>query len=313
MTRLTAVVRAVVPVVLLTVLAPGGAALAAQPASPDPALEQSIGADQPVAGEPAVLNAGHVDLGPRYVDDEWTLLIHDDAAEPVWRDPDRTVLQVSDAAVQTVPDDPAYGFLGVPAGTSVHVVPQIQDPQVVWLGWNTQDPQVMRTIDRGVTLELAGVDGPGEVTMYVQSGTFGEPQVLWRSTEPPGQPMWVEVNTHTHANWVFTAPGVYLVAVRVSADLISGERASVTRHLRFAVGDATSTDEALAARPGAVAEPQPAAEPDEASGAGGGGPRLVVGLVAVAAALAVALLVVVLRGRSVRRRVERERAAGSVS
>jgi hypothetical protein len=100
--------------------------------------------------------------------------------------------------------------------------------------------------------------------------------------------------------------------VRVSADLISGERASVTRHLRFAVGDATSTDEALAARPEAVAEPQPTGASDEASGAGGGGgPWLVVGLVVVAAGLALALLVVVLRGRSVRRRVERERAAGS--
>ncbi|MDG4793271.1 choice-of-anchor M domain-containing protein [Micromonospora sp. WMMD1082] len=289
--------------------------LGGQPASPDPALDQSIAPDQPVAGEPAVLRAGHVDLGPRYVDDEWTLLIHDDAAEAVWRDPDRTVLHVTDAAVQTVPEDPAYGFLGVPAGSPVHVVPQIQHPQVVWLGWNTQDPQVMRTIDRGVTLELAGVDGPGEVVMYVQAGTFSEPQVLWRSTEPPGQPMWVEVNTHTHANWVFTAPGVYLLAVRVSADLINGERASVTRHLRFAVGDATSTDEALAARPGAVVDPEPPAAPGEGAGEGdgGSGPWLVAGLVVVAGGLAVALLVVVLRGRSVRRRAERERATGSAA
>ncbi|MFY1636461.1 choice-of-anchor M domain-containing protein [Solwaraspora sp. WMMB335] len=279
---------------------------AAQPQTPDPAP------DQPVAAEPAVLAAGHVDIGPRYVDDEWTLLIHDDAAQPVWRDPDRTVLQVTDAAVQTVPDDPVYGFLGVPAGTPVHVVPQVQHPDVVWVGWNTQDPQVMQTIDRGVTLELAGVDGPGEVTMYLQAGTFSEPQVLWSSAEPPGQPMWVEVNTHTHANWVFTAPGVYLLAVRVSADLISGEQVSATRHLRFAVGDATDPDEALAAQPGELAESQQAAAPDTGgagadSGAGGTGPWLVTGLVVVAVGLAVALLVVVLRNRAVRRRVEQER------
>lgn len=282
---------------------------AAQPSSPDPALDQSIAPDQPVAAEPAVLDAGHVDLGPRYVDDEWTLLIHDDAAQPVWRDPDRTVLRVTDAALRAVPDDPTYGFLGVPAGTDVHVVPQVQHPDVVWVGWNTQDPRVMQTIDRGVTLELADVDGPGEVVMYLQDGTFSEPQVLWRSTEPPGQPMWVEVNTHTHANWVFTAPGVYLIAVRASADLVGGERVSATRHLRFAVGDATSTDEALAARPGEVAAPPPAGpDPAEPDDAGGGGPWLVVGLVVVAVALAGALVVVVLRGRAVRRRVEQERA-----
>ncbi|WP_433533489.1 choice-of-anchor M domain-containing protein [Micromonospora sp. CA-263727] len=300
-------------VVLLALLGPASAASAAQPAPPDPALDQSIAPDQPVAAGPAVLSAGHVDLGPRYVDGEWTLLVHDDAAEPVWRDPDQTVLRVTDAAIQTVPDDPAYEFLGVAPGTRVHVVPQVQHDDVVWVGWNTQDPRVMRTIDRGVTLELAGVDGPGTVTMYVQAGTFNAPQVLWRSAEPPGQPMWVEVNTHTHANWVFTEPGVYLVAVRVGADLISGERMSAVRHLRFAVGDATSTEAALAAQPGSV---EPAASP-AAADAGGDGPAegsrqwLPLGLAATAAGLAVALAVVVLRGRAARRRAERERAAGA--
>ncbi|MFV2110023.1 choice-of-anchor M domain-containing protein [Micromonospora sp. LOL_015] len=299
-----------VSALLAMTLAAQPASPVAQPSSPDPALDQSIAPDQPVAAEPAVLDAGHVDLGPRYVDDEWTLLIHDDAATPVWRDPDRTVLQVTDAALRAVPDDPTYGFLGVPAGTDVHVVPQVQHPDVVWVGWNTQDPRVMQTIDRGVTLELADVDGPGEVVMYLQDGTFSEPQVLWRSTEPPGQPMWVEVNTHTHANWVFTAPGVYLIAVRASADLVGGERVSATRHLRFAVGDATSTDEALAAQPGEVAALPPAGSDDAASAddVGGTGPWPVIGLVVVAVVLAGALVVVVLRGRAVRRRVEQERA-----
>jgi surface-anchored protein len=287
--------------------------LAAQPGSPDPALDQSIAPDQPVATEPAVLAAGHVDLGPRYVDDEWTLLIHDDAAQPVWRDPDRTVLQVTDAALQTVPDDPVYEFLGVPAGTDVHVVPQVQHPEVVWVGWNTQDPRVMQTIDRGVTLELAGIEGPGELIMYLQSGTFSEPQVLWRSTESPGQPMWVEVNTHTHANWVFTAPGVYLVAVRVSADLVGGEQVSAVRHLRFTVGDATSTDEAMAAQPPQVADAPDASgayeDPADEGTVGSTGAWLVGGLALATAVLAVALVVVVARGRAVRRRVEQERAA----
>ncbi|MFV2012942.1 MULTISPECIES: choice-of-anchor M domain-containing protein [unclassified Micromonospora] len=299
-----------VSALLAMTLAAQPASPVAQPSSPDPALDQSIAPDQPVAAEPAVLDAGHVDLGPRYVDDEWTLLIHDDAATPVWRDPDRTVLQVTAAALRAVPDDPTYGFLGVPAGTDVHVVPQVQHPDVVWVGWNTQDPRVMQTIDRGVTLELTDVDGPGEVVMYLQDGTFSEPQVLWRSTEPPGQPMWVEVNTHTHANWVFTAPGVYLIAVRASADLVGGERVSATRHLRFAVGDATSTDEALAAQPGEVAALPPAGSDDAASAddVGGTGPWPVIGLVVVAVVLAGALVVVVLRGRAVRRRVEQERA-----
>ncbi|WP_092381799.1 choice-of-anchor M domain-containing protein [Micromonospora phaseoli] len=289
-----------------------GVAQAGQPASPDPALSQSIAPDQPVAAGPAELSAGHVDIGPRYVDGQWTLLIHDDAAEPVWRDPDRTVLRVTEAAVQTVPDDPAYGFLGVSAGAPVYVVPQVQQADVVWVGWNTQDPQVMQTIDRGVTLELAGVEGPGTVTMYVQAGTFSAPQVLWRSTEPPGQSMWVEVNTHTHANWVFTEPGVYLVAVRASADLISGEQVSAVRHLRFAVGGAATTDAALAAQPRPVEATSAAAETgDDAGSAGGPSGWLVAGLAVAATGLAVALVVVLLRGRAARRRAEQERSTGA--
>ncbi|QOC94799.1 choice-of-anchor M domain-containing protein [Micromonospora craniellae] len=304
----------VVPTILLALVGPASGASAAQPASPDPALDQSIAPEQPIAAGPAVIPAGHVDIGPRYVEGEWTLLIHDDAAEPVWRDPDQTVLQVTDAALQTVPDDPAYEFLGVAAGTRVHVVPQVQQSDVVWVGWNTQDPEVMRTIDRGVTFELAGVEGPGALTMYVQAGTFNAPQVLWRSTEPMGQPMWVEVNTHTHANWVFTEPGVYLVAVRITADLISGEQASAVRHLRFAVGDATSTDTALAAEPSSVEPAAPAAEEGDDQDAGGSRQGLVlVGLAVTTAVLAVALVVVVLRGRSARRRAERERTPGAAA
>nr|WP_309227459.1 choice-of-anchor M domain-containing protein [Micromonospora thermarum] len=284
----------------------------AQAEQPTPGLGQSIAADQPLTTGRAELSAGHVDIGPRYVHNQWTLLIHDGTqARPVWRDPDETVLRVSDAALQTVPDDPAYAFLGVDAGKRVYVVPQVQNPDVVWLGWNTQDPRVMQSIDRGVTLTLLGVRGPGTLTTYLQSGNFAEPQPLWRSTEPKAQPFWAEVNTHTHANWVFTAPGVYLIAVQVSADLINGGTVSATRTLRFAVGDATSADEAYAATahipvPAGQASPaddrakagQPAGESDT---------PLLAALVAIAALLATGLVLLLLRGRGAKRQAERER------
>ncbi|MFI7335941.1 choice-of-anchor M domain-containing protein [Micromonospora aurantiaca (nom. illeg.)] len=281
---------------------------------PTPGLSQSIAADQPLATDRAELSAGHVDLGPRYVDNQWTLLIHDGTqARPVWRNPDETVLRVSDAALQTVPDDPAYAFLGVDAGERVYVVPQVQNPDVVWLGWNTQDPRVMQSIDRGVTLTLLGVRGPGSLTTYLQSGTFAAPQPLWRSTEPKAQPFWAEVNTHTHANWVFTAPGVYLIAVQVSADLISGETVTATRTLRFAVGDATSTDEAYAATadiPVPAGQASPAGDRTGAAERTDGSDRpLMVGLTVAAALLAVGLVLLLLRGRGAKRRAERERAA----
>ena len=215
-------------------------------------LEQKIDEGQAVVDGRKVLAEGHVDIGPRLIDGRWTLLVHDDQAqadpegESVWRPTDETVLHVRDEAILQVPDDPAYGFLRDTPGDDVFVVPQTQNPDVVWVGWNTQDPEVMETIDRGVTMTMSGVQGPGGLVVYLQSGDFAEPNVLWDSESKPA-PVWVDVNTHTHANWVFSEPGVYLVQVKIEAELIDGKTVSDTKVLRFAVGSATSTDEAFAA------------------------------------------------------------------
>jgi putative ABC transporter-associated repeat protein len=233
-------------------------------------LDQQIERDQALVEGRAVLERGHVDVGPRLVDGTWTLLVHDDAAKAdpaatsAWRRPEDVVLRVGDAARLEVPDDPAYAFLGAAPGSPVHVVPQTQNPDVVWVGWNTQDPEVMRLIDRGVTLGLGNVRGPGELLVYLQSGSFGAPEVLWDSRRTQAQPVWVDVNTHTHANWVFTEPGVYSVELTVSADTVDGRTVSDTRALRFAVGDGTDPREAWAA-PAEEPSPRPTTAGDETS------------------------------------------------
>jgi putative ABC transporter-associated repeat protein len=219
----------------------------------DPNLEQTIDSAEQVAEGTQVLDIGHVDLGPKFVSGQWRFMVHDDAAKAdsaqasVWRHPDQTVLHVSDQAILPVPDDPAYQFVGAEANQEVWVIPQTQNPEVVWLGWNTQDPEVMESIDRGVTLSLTGAHGPGVVTAFLQSGSFGEPEVLFDSRVAGDQEVWVDVNTHTHANWVFTEPGVYLLRLRVNANLIDGSTVSDSQVFRFAVGTATAPEEALAA------------------------------------------------------------------
>lgn len=286
------------------------ALLATTPTVPAPSggLDQTLDANQGQATGRAVLETGHVDIGPRYRDGRWTIQIHDDHAVPsVWREPADTVLRVRDTARQAVPEDPAYAFLGEQPGTEVHVVPQTEKQGVVWIGWNTQDPGVLAAIDRGVTMTLRGVQGPGHVTVFLQSGNLGAPQVLWSSAKPFPQPVWVETNTHTHANWVFGKPGAYLVAVDVSADLADGSTVGASAVLRLAVGDATGPDEALNASftaplpSGSVPAAAPAAQDDTPSGTGylpvlaGGG---------LLAALIIGALV--WRQSAIRRRAERE-------
>ncbi|MGN9907495.1 choice-of-anchor M domain-containing protein [Phytohabitans sp. LJ34] len=290
-----------------TMAAALAATLALAPTPQPDGLGQTLDPDQSVAAGRAVLETGHVDIGPRYRDGAWTIQIHDDTVvPPVWRKPSDAVLRVRDAAVQRVPDDPAYAFLGQSPGTPVHVVPQTQDQDVVWIGWNTQDPGVMEAIARGVTMNLLGVQGPGSLTVYLQSGNLGAPQVLWNSTKPYPQPLWVETNTHTHANWIFSKPGVYLVAVEITADLVDGTRVAGREVLRIAVGDSTPVDGAFTASytgslPSTGATPSAAAAAESENGSGGSG--LVVALLVAAAALfAVALIVVTVRGARARRR-----------
>lgn len=281
-------------------------ALAAPASATD--LDQRIEEGQQVATDRAELGTGHVDLGPRYDEDgTWSLMVHDDTATAgsVWRDLDRTVLRVHDAAVQRVPDDPAYSFLGAAPGQEVYVVPQTQDQEVVWIGWNTQDPQVMETVDRGVTLSLVGAEGPGELVVYLQDGGFGEPDVLWDSTVAEAQPLWVDVNTHTHANWVFTRPGVYLVTVEARADLVDGTTASATGTIRLAVGDDVPVDRAYDAVPASAASTEaaaPSTSTDDGAASEGDGSATPIALAGVAGGLVLAGVLVVIRGRSVRRR-----------
>ena len=300
----------------LTLVAAAPAAQAApgdEPSPTDP-LQQTIDPDQEVAEGEAVLGVGHVDLGPKFVDGEWKLMIHDDTRleGSVWRYLDDTALTVADSALQTVPDDPAYAFLGVDPGTDVHVVPQTQNLDVVWLGWNTQDPEVRETVDRGVTLSLEAVEGPGRAVVYLQDGGFGEPDVLWDSELTEQQPLWVDVNTHTHANWVFTEPGVYLVTLTAAATTVGGEEESSTETVRIAVGDGTDPQEALAADPpvagegtaDAAAEDTPAA--DSTTDEDADGAVWIWAIAGAAALLVVALVALVLRSRRTRERAIRE-------
>ena len=232
--------------------------------SPDPDLAQSVAAHEEWSNEASEISVGHVDLGPRLIDGQWRAgLRHDAETGAVWRDPNQTVLRVNDAAIMTAPDSADYPFLADVAGKPVYVVPQTQNPSVVWLGWNTQDPAVTATIDRGLTMRVGPVSGPGRAWLFLQSGTFGKPLLLADSGAAPGD-VWIDSGTHVHANWAFSAPGTYTATVTFLGTTTAGEAVAASTTLRFAVGDAASASEALA-----MAAP---AASGSGSGSGSGAP-----------------------------------------
>ena len=152
----------------------------------------------------------------------------------------------------------------------MYVVPQTQNPGVVWLGWNTQDPAVTATIDRGLTMRVGPVSGPGRAWLFLQSGTFGKPLLLADSGAAPGD-VWIDSGTHVHANWAFSVPGTYTATVTFLGTTTAGEAVAASTTLRFAVGDAASASEALAmAAP--VAAPADGASASSSASSSGAAP-----------------------------------------
>ncbi|WP_217134478.1 choice-of-anchor M domain-containing protein [Leucobacter chinensis] len=257
--RIAAVGTALTTAVVL--LFAGSAGALATDGSDEPGIEPG----QEFASERVIVNEGHLDFGPTLGTGEWQLNIHDDSGPvSVWRDLSDVVIEVSEAARQVIPDDATFSFLGEKAGSEVYVIPQTQREGVVWLGWNTQEPSVTEEVARGVNLKLLDVAGPGDMTVFQVSGNFSTPEVLWTSREASPQQAWLELGAHTHANWVFSEAGEYLVRFEAEAERTSGEALRAEGVLRFAVGDGADSEALFAATadatPGAdPAESQPAA------------------------------------------------------
>ena len=245
--RLTTALALAALLVPASALTPAAYAAEENKSAEERALEQTLSPDEPVVSGQHEIAAGHVDMGPAFVEGSWELMFHDDSAtEPVWRDPADVVLRGDDTAMMAVPDDPRYSFVQASPGEQVYVIPQTELSGVVWPGWNTQNPQVVERLGRGVTFTLEAVEGPGEFSLYLENGTFGAPEVLWTSDATDPQDIFVEPNVHTHANWVFTAPGAYYLTVRAHAELADGTVVSDTARLLFAVGSTVTTEQVFA-------------------------------------------------------------------
>jgi putative ABC transporter-associated repeat protein len=240
---LAACVLAVLPLWPAAALSPAAAAQE----TPTPSASNSVQAGERTATGRAVIADGHVDIGPRFLNGTWTVQIRDDTAHPpVWRNLEDVVLHAVDAAKVRVPEGDQFSFLGEP-GSQVWVLPQVQRPGVLWPGWNTQDPQVASTVNRAVTWRLRGVTGPGRFVLFV-NGDFGAPRVLFDGSRKHAQQTGIDLNTHVHGNWAFSAPGTYLLDLDMSARTLDGRQVNDRRLLRIFVG-AGSADAAFNVKP----------------------------------------------------------------
>ena len=110
------------------------------------------------------------------------------------------------------PAGAAFDFLGVPAGHAVWIAPQTNQPGKVFLGIGLEELHVDDWLNGEVTLELTGVSGPGEFSLY-QTDVFGSPTV---KLDNIGDSFVLAVGSHSHYFWAFTQPGFYDVTFEFS-------------------------------------------------------------------------------------------------
>lgn len=196
----------------------------------------------------AVFTEGHIDLNVLLRDGVGLgLFAHDATVDPpVWSDIDEIVIAVSDDALQSLPEDPAYNFVGADAGSPVHVLDLVGQPGLPWLGWSAEDAETLAALTHDISVELMSTTGPGLVSMFIPTGVSGDPQIIWRSDVSTPQTLTIAANSHGHGTWVFSKPGVYTLEVFITATLASGELSSRTQFLRFAVGSDVDPMDAFA-------------------------------------------------------------------
>lgn len=170
------------------------------------------------AGTTVVLDQGHADVGVAYEDGAFNLHVHDGVTDQEYR-PGQARLVAKSAARTSVPDDPAYRFLGDP-GDPVWVLPEVQDPELLWLGLGAEEVEPGVFAGDTVHLDVVKVYGPADLSVFVTDPT-GAPSILADSGDGLPDRIELTAGTHAHVNWAFEAAGDYAVVVQARGTLTS--------------------------------------------------------------------------------------------
>ena len=183
-------------------------------------------ARQASSASPAYLRSGHVDVGVAFEDDSWNLHVHVEDTDTEY-EPADAVLQLPLEAKTTAPNDPAFTACLGTSGSPIWVLPQVQNPALVFLGLGTEELPSGLFVGDKVTLSLKSKTGPGNFCVY-STGSFGEPTVMFNAGDgiTAADSIQLTAGGHSHANWTFTAPGVYEIGLEGAGTLAAGNKAT---------------------------------------------------------------------------------------
>jgi surface-anchored protein len=178
------------------------------------------------SGDRTVLSVGHTDaMQVTYENDEMGLRVKDDTGDSVkFHDPADVLFQVLPHAEMAVPEGGALDFIGEP-GDPIWLLPFSQDHTLLWPGWSTEELNTGVFKGDKVTMSLVGAEGPGDVALW-GLGNFGTPNVWFNSRDALPDSIDVNVNSHVHSTWAFTAPGEYTLSWEFTGALADGTEVS---------------------------------------------------------------------------------------
>jgi surface-anchored protein len=169
-----------------------------------------------------VLTTEHADVGIGYEEGAWDLHEHDDINDIEYA-ANEVLNYVAPAAALSQPTGSQWAFLGAGAGNPVWLLPQVNDPNLLWLGIGGEEIESGIFVNDQVTLNLVDVRGPGQFSLF-SNGVFGDPNVLMATSDgiSSADTMTVFVGSHAHYNWAFTAAGYYEIDFEAVGTLVDG-------------------------------------------------------------------------------------------
>lgn len=171
-----------------------------------------------------VITEGHVDIGIAYENDAWDLHVHDEEND-VEYEPDEALIYAGNAALTTRLGGSQYDFIGVAAGASYYQIPNSEIAGVPFLGFGLEEIDDGTFAGNTVTLSLLSVNGPGQFSLWRNSGL----DIAFATSDDITALDSVELPTgeHEHYNYAFTAPGRYEVTVQATG-ILEGETEPTT-------------------------------------------------------------------------------------
>jgi hypothetical protein len=206
-----------------------------------------FGVESPIPDplNPETIDIWHTDLDLPFAACRWAPLVsHDAPSSPPGGTPfslDEALIYVNTNARFILPSiPPGFEFIGAEANQPFWILPQTQDPDVLYLGiaaetmspadiadlalWNPGDPRGGADVEnKWIRVALLDVRGPagGEVSSWQASG--GPPTVFMSTVEggiDESDAFYLLAGGHNHLNWGFTQPGRYEVDLQLTSFIV---------------------------------------------------------------------------------------------